>query len=116
MSERTRKFARMIASFASPNGTLDRIEAFGRTDFRKDLKKLSRPTLVIHGDADAIVPFDVSGKRTAAYIKGAQVAVIPGGPTASRLARGRVQLRAARLPQGLSRSVPHPREPTPRGV
>ena len=30
------------------------------------------PKLVIHGDADAIVPFEASGKRTAASVKGAK--------------------------------------------
>jgi pimeloyl-ACP methyl ester carboxylesterase len=80
VSERTRKFARMIGSFASPKGTLDCIGAFSRTDFREDLKKFSLPTLVLHGDADAIVPFEVSGKRTAASIKGARQVLIQGGP------------------------------------
>jgi len=80
VSERTRKFARMIGAFASPKGTLDCIEAFGRTDFREDLKKFSIPTLVLHSDADAIVPFEVSGKRTAASIKGARLVLIQGGP------------------------------------
>ncbi len=80
VSERTRKFARMIGAFASPKGTLDCIEAFGRTDFREDLKKFSIPTLVLHSDADAIVPFEVSGKRTAAAIKDARLVLIQGGP------------------------------------
>ena len=35
------------------------------TDFRPDLAKIDVPTLVIHGDSDAIVPFEVSGKRSA---------------------------------------------------
>ena len=80
VSEAQRKYAVDIAAFASPKGTLDCIAAFGRTDFREDLKKITVPTLVIHGDADAIVPFEVSGKRTAAAIKGAKLVVIKGGP------------------------------------
>ncbi|HEV3192957.1 MAG TPA: hypothetical protein VGY54_20765 [Polyangiaceae bacterium] len=35
---------------------------------------------VIHGDQDGIVPFEVSGKRTAASIPSAKLAVIKGGP------------------------------------
>jgi len=35
---------------------------------------------VIHGDSDAIVPFEVSGKRTAAAIPGAELVLIKGGP------------------------------------
>jgi pimeloyl-ACP methyl ester carboxylesterase len=80
VSEQQRIYARDIAAFASPKGTLDCIAAFGRTDFRGDLKKISIPTLVIHGDSDAIVPFEVSGKRTHEAIKGSQVVVIKGGP------------------------------------
>ncbi len=38
------------------------------------------PTLVIHGDSDAVVPFEVSGKRSAALIPGAQLHVVEGGP------------------------------------
>lgn len=80
VSEAQRQYARDIAAFASPKGTLDCIAAFGRTDFRADLPKFTIPTLVIHGDADAIVPFEHSGKRTAAAIAGAKLVVIKGAP------------------------------------
>ena len=80
VSKQQRKYARDIAAFASTKGTLDCIAAFGRTDFRGDLKKITVPTLVIHGDSDAIVPFEVSGKRTHEAIKGSQLTVIKGGP------------------------------------
>ena len=40
------------------------------------------PTLVIHGDSGAIVPFDVSGKRSHEMIAGARLALIAGGPHA----------------------------------
>ncbi len=75
-------YARQIAYFASPKGTLDCITAFGETDFRGDLRKIDIPTLVIHGDSDAIVPFEVSGERTAQTL-GSQVVVIKDGRTAS---------------------------------
>jgi len=80
VSEAQRVYARDIAAFASPKGTLDCITAFGRTDFREDVAKVTIPTLVIHGDADAIVPFQVSGKRSAELIPGATLVVIEGGP------------------------------------
>jgi len=75
-----KEYARDIAAFASPKGTLDCIAAFGRTDFRGDVAKVNVPTLVIHGDSDAIVPFEVSGKRSAELIPGAQLHVVEGGP------------------------------------
>ncbi len=80
VSEQQRQYARHIAEFASPKGTLDCITAFGRTDFRGDLAQFTIPTLVVHGDSDAIVPFEVSGKRTAESVPGAELVVIEGGP------------------------------------
>ncbi len=80
ISEPTRLYNREIAAFASPKGTLDCITAFGRTDFRDDLAKVTVPTLVIHGDSDAIVPFEVSGKRSHETIEGSSLVLIEGGP------------------------------------
>ena len=80
VSEAQRQYARDIAAFASPKGTLDCIKAFGRTDFRGDLEKVTVPTLVIHGDSDAIVPFEASGKRSAEAIVGSELVLIEGGP------------------------------------
>lgn len=51
-------------------------------DFRKDLTRIDVPTLVIHGDADRIVPFAASGQRTAKLIKGARLSVVKDGPHA----------------------------------
>jgi non-heme chloroperoxidase len=52
------------------------------TDFRKDLARIEVPTLVMHGDADRIVPIAASGHRTAKLIKGARLVVVEGGPHA----------------------------------
>ena len=46
-------------------GAYECIAAFSATDFRPDLAKIDVPTLVIHGDDDQIVPFEVGGKRSA---------------------------------------------------
>ena len=80
VSESQRVYARNIAAFASPKGTLDCIGAFGRTDFRDDLTKIKIPTLVLHGDSDAIVPFEISGARTHKAIAGSRLSLIKGGP------------------------------------
>jgi non-heme chloroperoxidase len=69
-----------IAESASPKGTLDCTVAFATTDFRDDLTKITVPTLVIHGDSDAIVPFEVSGKRTHEAIPNSELVVIEGAP------------------------------------
>ena len=80
VSEMQRIYARDIASIASSKGTLDCIAAFGKTDFRGELGAITVPTLVIHGDSDAIVPFEFSGKLSAAMIPGAKLHVIKDGP------------------------------------
>jgi len=49
-------------------------------DFRNDLSRVDVPTLVIHGDADRILPIAASGLRTAKLIKGARLLVVKDGP------------------------------------
>ncbi|GIH02792.1 chloroperoxidase [Rhizocola hellebori] len=56
------------------------IAAFSATDFRGDLARFDVPTLIIHGDDDQVVPFEVGGKTSAALIKGAELIVYPGAP------------------------------------
>ena len=60
-------------------GAFECIAAFSETDFRPDLAKIDVPTLVIHGDDDQIVPFEVGGKRSAEMIDGAVLKVYEGG-------------------------------------
>jgi pimeloyl-ACP methyl ester carboxylesterase len=64
---------------ASAKGAYDCVGAW-YTDFRADLAKFDLPTLVVHGDADRIVPLAISGQRTAALVKGAKLVVIEGAP------------------------------------
>lgn len=61
-------------------GLYDCIAQFSETDFTEDLKKMDVPTLVLHGDADQIVPFAVSSKLTAKLVKNATLKVYPGFP------------------------------------
>ena len=68
-----------IAAGASPKGTLDCVSAW-LTDFRNDLKKIDVPTLVVHGDADRILPLAATGKRTQEFVKGSKLVVVEGGP------------------------------------
>jgi non-heme chloroperoxidase len=73
-------FSKWIAWAASPLATQQCILAFGTTDFRADLEKCDVPTLVAHGDADQIVPLDVSGKRSHDLIQGSRLEVVKGAP------------------------------------
>jgi non-heme chloroperoxidase len=49
-------------------------------DFRKDLSRVDVPALVMHGDADRILPINAAGLRTAKLIKGARLVVVKEGP------------------------------------
>lgn len=69
-----------IAAYASPRATIKAAEAWAETDFRSELSSVTVPTLIIHGDADNIVPIETSGKQAAAGIPDNQYLVIEGGP------------------------------------
>jgi non-heme chloroperoxidase len=68
-----------IAAGASATASLACVPTW-HEDFRQDLARIDVPTLVIHGDADRIVPLAASGQRTAKLVKGARLAVIKNGP------------------------------------
>jgi non-heme chloroperoxidase len=59
-------------------GEFDCIKAFSETDFTEDLGKIDLPVLVMHGDADQIVPFADSGALTAKLVKHATLKLYPG--------------------------------------
>ncbi len=56
------------------------IGAFSETDFRDDLKKITVPTLVVHGSDDQIVPIAISGDLTAKMVRKARLSVYDGAP------------------------------------
>ncbi len=58
----------------------DSIAAFSATDFRADLVKFDRPTLIVHGQDDQIVPIDVGGRAAATLLPHADFRVYDGAP------------------------------------
>lgn len=56
------------------------IKAFSETDFTEDLKKIDIPTLILHGDADQIVPIGAAAMLSSKLVKGAKLKVYPGAP------------------------------------
>ena len=52
------------------------------TDFRADVPRIDVPILVVHGDADRVLPLDKTGKRLPGLIDDVQLVVIEGGPHA----------------------------------
>ncbi|OAQ41713.1 arylesterase [Pedobacter psychrophilus] len=53
---------------ASPVATLEAMYSWAETDFREEVKHISIPTLIIHGDADKTVPIEVAGKQASELI------------------------------------------------
>ncbi|MFZ2869322.1 MAG: alpha/beta hydrolase [Zavarzinia sp.] len=76
----------MIDSFwaqgmlAGHKSAYDSIKAFSETDMREDLKRVTVPTLIVHGDDDQIVPIDAAGRAAAEIVKHAVFKVYAGAP------------------------------------
>src|SRR5712671_1092857 len=54
------------------------IKAFSETDQTEDLKKIDKPTLILHGDDDQIVPIGASAMLSSKLVKGATLKVYKG--------------------------------------
>ena len=80
VSEEERQKALALCLQANKRAALACMAAFGETDFRDDLTKVTVPVLVIHGDGDATVPFEGSGARTHAALPGSELKVVTGAP------------------------------------
>lgn len=70
-----------VAAGASATASLACVPTW-HEDFRADLARVEVPTLVIHGDADRIVPIAAAGRKTARLVKGARLVTIKDGPHA----------------------------------
>ena len=68
-----------VAASASPTASLACVPTW-HEDFRNDLARIDVPTLVMHGDADRILPIAAAGQRTAKLVKGARLVTIKDGP------------------------------------
>ncbi|MBO9702525.1 MAG: alpha/beta hydrolase [Sporocytophaga sp.] len=80
LSDPLLEYYRTLASFAGPIPTQKAVIAYSETDFRKDLNAVHVPTLIIHGDADTIVPIEISSDRTAQMIPDNYYKIYPGAP------------------------------------
>lgn len=80
VSEQQRQNALALCKQANKKAALACMAAFGGTDFRDDLTKVTVPALILHGDGDATVPFEGSGQRIHATLPGSELHVIAGAP------------------------------------
>lgn len=60
------------------NSMLELHHAFTEADFGADVRKITVPTLIIHGDNDASAPIDVTARRAAAMIAGSRLEIYEG--------------------------------------
>jgi len=58
----------------------DGIVAFSQTDFTEDLKKITVPVLVLHGDDDQIVPYVDAGPLSAKLLRNSTLKIYKGFP------------------------------------
>jgi non-heme chloroperoxidase len=80
VTESQRSAAIALCQQSAQHAALACMDSFSTTDFREDLKKVTVPTLVIHGDADGIVPITGSGQRTHRAIPHSQMVTVNGAP------------------------------------
>ena len=80
VDERQRQAAIDLCLQSNQVAALGCMQAFSTTDFRDDLKQISVPALVLHGDSDAVVPFEGSGALTHAAIEHSELQVLKHAP------------------------------------
>lgn len=59
-------------------GQYDCIHEFSEVDYTEDLKRIDRPTLIVHGGDDQIVPIAASAHKAARLVRGAELKVYEG--------------------------------------
>src|SRR6186997_1516091 len=79
VSERVLEDNWNVAAGASAIGTVACVDCWIE-DFRKDVARNKVPTLILHGDADRILPPDATSRRQAKMIKNAKLVELSGGP------------------------------------
>jgi non-heme chloroperoxidase len=80
VTEAQRLEAIAVCEQSAQHAALACMASFATADFRQDLKKLTVPVLVIHGSADAVVPFEGSGQRTHRAVPHSQLVTVKGAP------------------------------------
>ena len=79
VSERVLEDNWNVAAGASAIATVSCVDCWIE-DFRRDIPKNNVPTLILHGDADRILPPDATSRRQAKMIKDVKFVELAGGP------------------------------------
>ena len=80
VSDAVLRFTHTMAMTGSPKAMIDLVRAWSETDFRADLAGITVPTLIMHGAGDATIPIEVSGRRTVALVRHAELREYDGAP------------------------------------
>ena len=80
VTQAQRAQAMALCQQSAQHAALACMDSFATTDFREDLKRVTVPTLVIHGESDAIVPFEGSGQRTHRAVLHSKLLTVKGAP------------------------------------
>ncbi|GAA1979115.1 alpha/beta hydrolase [Catenulispora subtropica] len=86
----------MLAAAASHRGVMQTLGQTATTDFRDDLRAVTVPTLVVHGEADAVLPVEATGARIAEAVSDCRLVRLQGAP------HGLIVTRAAEFNRELS--------------
>jgi non-heme chloroperoxidase len=78
VSQAVLDWSMQMAMQASIRALIESVDAFGKEDFTGDLAAVGVPTLILHGNADKPVPFELTAKRAAAAIKQSKLIEYPG--------------------------------------
>ncbi len=70
----------MQAMMGSLEGQYDCIAALSETDFTDDLKKMTIPTLLLHGIDDQVVPIDIASRKSIKFLPKGTLVEIAGAP------------------------------------
>jgi pimeloyl-ACP methyl ester carboxylesterase len=72
----------VIAQFmrASSKAVIECMRGMSRGDFRADMRAVSLPTLIVHGDKDQVSPLEKTAKKTAELIRGCELRVYEEAP------------------------------------
>ncbi len=85
-SDHIKRWGRRIIDRAAPEAAIALYLAAGAVDLRSDLPRITQPTLILHGEADVIVPVDAA-RLLAQTLPNARLITLPGAghvPTMTR--------------------------------
>ncbi|MDP9842485.1 alpha/beta fold hydrolase [Streptosporangium lutulentum] len=80
LDEPTRRYLLQAAADASAKAVTDSIGAWSNAEPLADLIRIDVPTLVVHGEQDAFMPYEAGGRQVAAAIAGSATVLIPSAP------------------------------------